>query len=67
MGGAQVNGIDSNHGDDGDMHTDSNGERISASKKPTNKEPVVRHWSIAASTSSQKTLTSELIVTIAPQ
>lgn len=61
MDGAQVNG------DDGELHTDSNGEQISAPKKPSNKKPVVRHWSIAASASSRTTLTSELIVTIAPR
>jgi len=60
--GLQIDGIESSPG-----NPDSDGKQKSASKKPSNKKPVVNHWSMAASAASRTALTSDLIVTMAPR
>jgi len=49
-----------------DIVTGSKGERDDAPNLPE-KTPAVRHWSMPASTASRITLTSDLIVTMAPR
>jgi len=65
-GGLEIGGVSGEENGIQIDEIDSNVQR-STLELPSNRKPVVHHWSMAASATSRTALTSDLIVTMAPR